>query len=144
MPQITFIEYDGTIHEIAVVNGTTIMEAAIDNGVPGIDADCGGQCACATCHVFIKGDWAAKISARSEIEETMLELAREALTEVPTEKRLFFGQTLALDQRRIVEAEALIVEFRARFHDLLSGGTPDGVYHLAIQLFSLTEPTGRD
>ena len=76
MPQITFIEYD----EIAVVNGTTIMEAAIDNGVPGIDADCGGQCACATCHVFIKGDWAAKISARSEIEETMLELA-EGVTE---------------------------------------------------------------
>jgi len=80
MPQITFIEHDGTIHEIAVVNGTTIMEAAIDNGVPGIDADCGGQCACATCHVFIKGDWAAKISARSEMEETMLELA-EGVTE---------------------------------------------------------------
>jgi 2Fe-2S ferredoxin len=80
MPQVIFIEHDGTIHEITADNGTTVMEAAVDNGVPGIDADCGGQCACATCHVFINGGWAAKISARSEMEETMLELA-EGVTE---------------------------------------------------------------
>lgn len=80
MPQITFIEHDGTVHEISVSNGTSVMEAAIDNGVPGIDADCGGQCACATCHVFIGADWADKIAAREEMEESMLELA-EGVTE---------------------------------------------------------------
>lgn len=80
MPQITFIEHDGTTHKIAADNGVSVMEAAINNGVPGIDADCGGQCACATCHVFISGEWAAKISERSEMEETMLELA-EGVTE---------------------------------------------------------------
>jgi 2Fe-2S ferredoxin len=80
MPQITFIEHNGTVHEVAADNGSSVMEAAIDNAVPGIDADCGGQCACATCHVFIDGDWAEKISARSEMEETMLELA-EGVTE---------------------------------------------------------------
>ena len=80
MSQITFIEHDGTIHEIVTENDVTVMEAAINNAVPGIDADCGGQCACATCHVFVNGDWAAKIPARGEMEETMLELA-EGVTE---------------------------------------------------------------
>ncbi|WP_282130204.1 2Fe-2S iron-sulfur cluster-binding protein, partial [Roseobacter litoralis] len=49
MPKITFIEHDKTTHEVTVDNGTTVMEAAFDNMVPGIDADCGGECACATC-----------------------------------------------------------------------------------------------
>ena len=80
MPQITFIEHDGTIYEVTADNGTSVMEAALDNSVPGIDADCGGQCACATCHVFINGDWAAKIPAREDMEESMLELA-EGVTE---------------------------------------------------------------
>jgi len=80
MPQITFVEFNGTNHKITVNEGTTVMEAAVDNGVPGIDADCGGQCACATCHVFIDGDWADKTPARGEMEESMLELA-EGVTE---------------------------------------------------------------
>ncbi len=80
MPQIIFIENNETVHEVAADNGATVMEAAIANNVPGIDADCGGQCACATCHVYINGDWAEKIPAREEMEETMLELA-EGVTE---------------------------------------------------------------
>ncbi len=80
MPQITFIDHDETIHKVTADSGVSVMEAALDNSVPGIDADCGGQCACATCHVFINGDWAAKIPAREEMEETMLELA-EGVTE---------------------------------------------------------------
>lgn len=80
MPKIIFIENDDTVHEVTAETGASLMEAAFDNGVPGIDADCGGQCACATCHVFINGEWAAKIPAREEMEETMLELA-EGVTE---------------------------------------------------------------
>ena len=80
MPQITFIEHDETIHKVTADSGVSVMEAALDNSVPGIDADCGGQCACATCHVFVDGDWATKIPAREEMEETMLELA-EGVTE---------------------------------------------------------------
>ncbi|OAO01851.1 2Fe-2S iron-sulfur cluster-binding protein [Parasphingorhabdus sp.] len=80
MPRITFIEHDETIHEITAEDGATVMEVALDNSIPGIDADCGGQCACATCHVFINDDWASKIPAREEAEETMLELA-EGVTE---------------------------------------------------------------
>ena len=80
MPRIIFIEHDQTIHEVTAENGVSVMEAAFDNSVPGIDADCGGQCACATCHVFINADWAVKIPAREEMEETMLELA-EGVTE---------------------------------------------------------------
>lgn len=80
MPKITFITHDEIAHEVTVDNDTTVMEAALDNMVPGIDADCGGQCACATCHVFISGDWATKIPAMDDMEETMLELA-EGVTE---------------------------------------------------------------
>jgi 2Fe-2S ferredoxin len=80
MPKITFIAHDETVHEVTADIGASVMEAAFDNLIPGIDADCGGQCACATCHVFINGDWAAKIPAREEMEESMLELA-EGVTE---------------------------------------------------------------
>ncbi|VAW03143.1 Ferredoxin, 2Fe-2S [hydrothermal vent metagenome] len=80
MPTIIFIENDETVHEVTADSGATVMEVAVDNNVPGIDADCGGQCACATCHVYIGGDWAAKIPAQEEMEETMLELA-EGVTE---------------------------------------------------------------
>ena len=68
----------------------------------------------------------------------MLDRAREALTDVPTTERLFFGQTLAFDRTRLAEAQSLIVEFRARFHKLMEGGKADGVYHLAVQFLPLT------
>ena len=75
MPAITYIEYDGTQHCVTLDEGMSLMEGAIANDVPGIDGDCGGACACATCHIFIKPDWAGRLESRGEVEETMLELA---------------------------------------------------------------------
>lgn len=74
MPQVKFIEFNGTKHDIAVDDGQTIMEAATSNLVPGIDADCGGECSCATCHVLISAYWQTKLSPRSDTEESMLDL----------------------------------------------------------------------
>ena len=61
MPKITFIEHNGKAHTVEIGLGKTVMEAAVHNNVPGIDADCGGECACATCHVYIDPEWLAKI-----------------------------------------------------------------------------------
>ena len=77
MASITFIEHDGTQHEVAATEGISVMENAIQNGVPGIDADCGGQCSCATCHVYVKADWFAKTGAIGDMEESMLDLNPE-------------------------------------------------------------------
>lgn len=77
MPKITFIEPDGTQQIIEAKSGTTLMEAAIHNGVNGIEADCGGVCACATCHVYIEEQWLASAGPRTDIEEAMLDLANE-------------------------------------------------------------------
>ncbi len=77
MPQVTFIEHDGTAHTVDAVIGKTLMEAAVDNGVPGIDADCGGACACATCHVFVVPEWEAQTGERTEAEVAMLNFAAE-------------------------------------------------------------------
>ena len=57
MPKITYIEHDGTEHPVDVPVGTSVMRGAVDNNVPGIDADCGGECACATCHVYVDEAW---------------------------------------------------------------------------------------
>jgi ferredoxin len=57
MPKVTYIEHDGTGHRVEVPVGLSLMRGAIDNNVPGIDADCGGQCACATCHVYVEPAW---------------------------------------------------------------------------------------
>jgi 2Fe-2S ferredoxin len=72
MPRVHFIAFDGTPHEVDVPSGTSLMRAATDNAVPGIDGDCGGQAACATCHLFIEPPWAARTGTRSAIEEDML------------------------------------------------------------------------
>lgn len=77
MTKITFIEHNGTQHEVDVDNGTSVMNAAIDNLVPGIDADCGGQCSCATCHVYIDAAWVAKAGSPDDQEESMLDLNPE-------------------------------------------------------------------
>ena len=53
MPKVTYVEYDGTEHQVDVPVGTSLMRGAVDNNIPGIDADCGGECACATCHVYV-------------------------------------------------------------------------------------------
>lgn len=73
MATITYIEHDGTEHPTEVEPGLTIMEGAVRNNVPGIDADCGGACACATCHVYVDAAWLAKTGQRSTTEESMLE-----------------------------------------------------------------------
>ena len=72
MPKITYIEHNGTEHVIDVATGLTVMEGAVRNLVPGIDADCGGACACATCHVYVDPAWADKT-----MEESMLDFAEE-------------------------------------------------------------------
>lgn len=77
MPKVTYIEHNGTRHEIDVPLGQSVMNGAVSNGVPGIDADCGGQCACATCHVYVDEAWLAQAGPRTKREEEMLGLAAE-------------------------------------------------------------------
>jgi 2Fe-2S ferredoxin len=61
MPRVTYIEFNGTPHEVDVPVGLSVMRGAVDNNVPGIDADCGGECACATCHVYVDAAWLDRI-----------------------------------------------------------------------------------
>ena len=75
MATITYIENDGTEHVVDVKPGLSVMEGAIRNNVPGIDADCGGACACATCHVYVEESWLDKTGDRSAMEESMLDFA---------------------------------------------------------------------
>ncbi len=77
MPKITYIEHTGTKHEIAAENGFTVMEMAIRNSVPGITAECGGACACATCHVYVDDAWKAATGEPSQMEEDMLDFAHD-------------------------------------------------------------------
>ena len=77
MAKITYFEHGGTKHTVEVANGLTVMEGARDNNIPGIEADCGGACACSTCHVYIHSDWVEKIPAKDDMEEDMLDFAYE-------------------------------------------------------------------
>jgi len=77
MAKITYIGADGTRYEIEAENGSTVMENAIRNGVPGIEAECGGACACATCHVYVADEWREKAGSASPMEEDMLDFAYE-------------------------------------------------------------------
>ena len=75
MAKITYIEHNGAEHTIDVKTGLSVMEGAVKNNIPGIDADCGGACACATCHVYVKEEWLEKTGTRSAMEESMLDFA---------------------------------------------------------------------
>jgi 2Fe-2S ferredoxin len=75
MAKITFIQHGGTETTVDGVPGMTVMETAVKNQIPGIDADCGGACACATCHVYIEADWIEKAGKRNPMEEDMLDFA---------------------------------------------------------------------
>ena len=75
MSKITYIEHSGKQHTIDVKNGLTVMEGAIQNNIPGIDADCGGSMACATCHVYVKEEWFDKLLKKEDGEEDMLDMA---------------------------------------------------------------------
>ncbi|MCP3476756.1 2Fe-2S iron-sulfur cluster-binding protein [Bradyrhizobium sp. CCGUVB1N3] len=78
MPMINFIEFSGREHQIEVPAGTSVMRAAVDNGVPGIDGDCDGACACATCHVYVDPAWLSKTGERTSTEEELLSFASAA------------------------------------------------------------------
>jgi len=75
MAKITFIGSDGNRYDVEAENGSTVMEAAIKNGVPGIEAECGGACACATCHVYVGDAWTPKTGEPEPMEEDMLDFA---------------------------------------------------------------------
>ena len=77
MSKITYIEHSGETHTIDVANGLTVMEGAVQNNIPGIDADCGGSMACATCHVYVKEEWFNKLPKKDDGEEDMLDMAFE-------------------------------------------------------------------
>jgi len=82
MARIIYIESNGTRHEVEVPTGMTVMEGARDNNIPGIDADCGGACACSTCHAYIDPEWIEKLPSKEAMEEDMLDFAWQ-----PDEKR---------------------------------------------------------
>ena len=75
MAKVTYIEHSGQKHEIEIANGLTVMEGAVQNDIPGIDADCGGGMACATCHVYVKDDWFSKLPEKENGEDDMLDQA---------------------------------------------------------------------
>ena len=77
MPKITYNTHDDNTHTIDVQNGLTVMEGAIQNDIPGIDADCGGGMSCATCHVYVNEEWLDKLTVKEEGEEDMLDMAFE-------------------------------------------------------------------
>ena len=77
MSKITYIESSGKSHTVDVKNGLTVMEGAIQNDIPGIDADCGGGMSCATCHVYVKENWFDKMPKKEDGEDDMLDMAFE-------------------------------------------------------------------
>jgi 2Fe-2S ferredoxin len=77
MPKITYIDSSGNRKKIEVQKGLTVMEGAIQNNIPGIDADCGGSMACATCHVYVKEEWFNKLNKIEDGEQDMLDMAFE-------------------------------------------------------------------
>ena len=77
MTKITYIESNQKTHTVDVDNGLSVMEGAVQNNIPGIDADCGGGMACATCHVYVKEEWLDKLPKKEDGEEDMLDMAFE-------------------------------------------------------------------
>ena len=77
MTKIVYIEDSGKSHTLDIKNGLTVMEGAVQNNIPGIDADCGGSMACATCHVYVKEEWFNKLPKKEDGEEDMLDMAFE-------------------------------------------------------------------
>jgi len=75
MAKIIYVDHEGTERTVEAANGETVMEAAIKNSIPGIDADCGGACACATCHVYVDEAFMEKVGGQEEMEQSMLDFA---------------------------------------------------------------------
>jgi 2Fe-2S ferredoxin len=95
MPKVTYIEFNGTEHPIDVAVGLSVMQGAVNNNVPGIDADCGGECACATCHVHIDPEWFARTGTPNAQEASMLSFA--AVTQDNSRLSCQIKMTEALD-----------------------------------------------
>jgi 2Fe-2S ferredoxin len=106
MPRITYITHDGTAHVVDVPAGWSLMEGAVKNHIEGIDADCGGACACATCHVYVDPAWLAAIPPKSDMEEAMLDFA---LVTAPNSR-------LSCQIRVTAEMEGLIVRLPVSQH----------------------------
>lgn len=85
MPKVTYIEFDGTAHEIDLAVGSSLVEGAVQNDIPGIVAECGGSCMCSTCHVYVDESFASNLPDKEEEEEEMLE---EAVAEIKATSRL--------------------------------------------------------
>lgn len=77
MGTITFVEHDGTPHQVELEDGSSLMELATNHGVPGIDGDCGGEASCGTCHVIVDDAWIATTGTRTDIESQMVEMSPE-------------------------------------------------------------------
>ena len=77
MTKLTIIAFDGQKHELDVANGSTVMENAVRNSIPGIDAECGGACACATCHCYVDDAWTEVVGGPEPMEEDMLDFAQD-------------------------------------------------------------------
>lgn len=75
MARIRYVEVNGTVHDVDVVPGVSLMQAAVDRLIPGIEGDCGGLCACGTCHVYVPEEWQARCGVPDELEAGMLEFA---------------------------------------------------------------------
>ena len=104
MPKITYIEHNGKSHSLDVENGLTVMEGAVQNNIPGIDADCGGGCACATCHVYVDEKWLNKLPKKEPSEQDMLDLAIE-----PTSSSRLSCQIIVSD-----ELDGLVVKMPSK------------------------------
>jgi 2Fe-2S ferredoxin len=104
MPKITFVDHTGEERTLDATNGETVMETAIKNAVPGIDADCGGACACATCHVYVDDAFMAKVGQPEDMEQSMLDFAEN----VQDNSRLSCQITVsdALDGLRVTTPES--------------------------------------
>lgn len=106
MPKITYISDDGKELTVDVPAGWTVMEGAVKNRVPGIDADCGGACACATCHVYVDPVWQPKLKRAEEMEEQMLDFAIDVKP----------GSRLSCQIKVTAELDGLVVRTPKRQH----------------------------
>lgn len=104
MPKITFIDVAGTARSIEAAAGGSVMEAAVKNNVPGIDAECGGACACATCHVYVDDAWLDAVGTPAAMETDMLDFASDVQA----------GSRLSCQIRVKPELDGLVVRTPAR------------------------------
>ena len=124
MSKITYIEHNGKSHTIDVQNGLTVMEGAVQNNIPGIDADCGGSMACATCHVYVKEEWFNKIIKKEDGEEDMLDMAFE-----PNKfSRLSCQITVTDDIRWINSSTSIKTSLMIKTDALIIGAGPTGLF----------------